>query len=219
MPRPASYRELLRTPPDEQHPNGSTTWWTRSQAMVIGYTSAIAGDELTLCDIDGEYGVIVLDGAQVSIEHAAGSASVAEAAVAFVPPGDSTLRVTADGTIVRLLAADTAPGPSAACANAGDYAMPDDNVSPFVAWPSPPDGDRVRVYPISEHPIEPGRLGRIFRCSTVMINVLPDDDRPQRPDAALAPQPRRLRAGVVAGPRRLRAPHPRPLDTRFVDLA
>ena len=43
------------------------------------------------------------------------------------------------------------------------------------------DGQRVRVYPLAEHPLESGKLGRIFRCSTVMVNVLPEDDQPRDP--------------------------------------
>jgi hypothetical protein len=183
VPRAATYRELSLTPPDETAPAGSRTWWTRSQAMVIGHTDARAGDELTLASIDGEYGLLVLDGARVSVRHESGSVEVDEPAVAFVPPGDSTIRVTADGTVVRIMAAATAPGPAAACVNAADYEVGDGNVAPFVAWPDPPGGFRVRVYPIAEHPIAPGRLGRIFRCTTVMINVLPDDDRPRDPTA------------------------------------
>ena len=36
IPRPAQYRELHKVGPDEKHDNGSNTWWTRSQAMLIG---------------------------------------------------------------------------------------------------------------------------------------------------------------------------------------
>jgi hypothetical protein len=181
VPRPATYRELLDTDPDDRQPHGSRTWWTRSQAMLIGYTAASAGDDLTLHGIGGEYITLVLDGAETVVEHATGTVPVDEPSVVIVPPGDSTLRVTAPGTIVRVLGAPTAPAVAAQCANAADYESPDGNVAAFAPWPDPPDGHRVRVYPIAEHPIEPGRLGRIFRCSTVMVNVLPDDDKPRDP--------------------------------------
>jgi hypothetical protein len=181
VPRPATYRELLATPPEEQLAHGSTTWWTRSQALLIGYTSACPGDELTVADVDGEYAVLVLDGAEASIEHATGSASATEPAVVIVPPGSSSVRVTARGTIIRVLAAATAPALSSRAVNAGDYETADGNVAEFTAWPEPPAGHRVRVYPLSQHPLEAGKLGRIFRCSTVMINVLPEDDTPRDP--------------------------------------
>ena len=181
MPRPATYRELRSAAPDEQLTHGTATWWTRSQALLIGYSTASAGDELAVDDVDGEYAVLVLDGAQATIEHTTGSASVTEPAIAIVPPGASTVRVDATGTIIRVLAAATAPSLSARASNAADYTAPDTNVATFAAWPDPPDGHHPRVYPLSEHPLENGKLGRIFRCSTVMVNVLPEDDRPRDP--------------------------------------
>ena len=56
----------------------------------------------------------------------------------------------------------------------------------FVAWPDPPSGPQVRVYPLADFPAEPGRLGRIFRCSTVMVNVFEEDPDPRDP-AKLSP--------------------------------
>jgi hypothetical protein len=181
IPRAATYRELRATPPDEQAEHGSSTWWTRSQALLIGYSAACAGDDLTVDDVDGEYAVLVLDGAEASIEHATGSATVMKPAVAIVPPGASTVHVTAPGTIIRVLAAATAPSLATGSVNAGDYDTPDGNVASFAAWPDPPDGHRVLVYPLTEHPLQSGTLGRIFRCSTVMVNVLPEDDQPRDP--------------------------------------
>ena len=183
VPRAATYRELASSPPEERLANGTTTWWTRSQALLIGHSDAHTGDHLAVDDVAGEYGVLVIDGAQATIEHAGDSVDVTEPAVVIVPSGSSTIRVTADGTIIRVLAAATAADLAARAINAADYTDADGNVSPFAAWPSPPEGERLRVYPLSEHPLEPGKLGRIFRCSTVMINVLPEDDTPRDPTA------------------------------------
>ena len=76
---------------------------------------------------------------------------------------------------------DTAPALANRCANANEYERSDGNVAAFTPWPDPPDGYRIRVYPVADHPIVEGRLGRIFRCSTVMINVLPESDDPRDP--------------------------------------
>ncbi|HEY7627930.1 MAG TPA: hypothetical protein VH761_12715 [Ilumatobacteraceae bacterium] len=181
IPRPAHYRELHASGPDEKHPHGSTTWWTRSQAMVIGSTEAQTGDELTTNDVGGEHAVLVLDGAAVEVKHGGEAVSVDEPAVVLVPPGSSSLRVTAPGTVIRVIAAATAPDLAGRCANSGEYAANDVNVADFTPWPDPSDGHRIRVYPIAEHPISEGRLGRIFRCSTVMVNVLPEADDPRDP--------------------------------------
>src|SRR5215203_5509533 len=136
VPRAATYRELAASSPEERLANGSTTWWTRSQALLIGYSTACAGDELTVQDVQGEYGVLVIDGAAATIEHASGAASVTEPAVLIVPSGSSTIRVTADGTIIRVIAAATAPALAAQSVNDADYADPDGNVATFTAWPA-----------------------------------------------------------------------------------
>ncbi|MGZ7036085.1 MAG: hypothetical protein ACXVIQ_12805, partial [Ilumatobacteraceae bacterium] len=181
IPRPAQYRELHATGPDEKHANGSATWWTRSQAMVIGSTEAKAGDELATNDVDGEHAVLVLDGAALDVAHNGEVVSVDEPAVVVVPPGTSTLRITTPGTVIRVIAAATAPALAGRCANASEYDTSDANVAAFAPWPDPQDGHRIRVYPLSEHPIAEGRLGRIFRCSTVMVNVLPESNEARDP--------------------------------------
>jgi hypothetical protein len=150
--------------------------------MVIGHTEASAGDRLVTPDVGGEHMMLVLDGATVWLVHDAGMTFVGEPAVVVVPPGTSGIEVEEPGTVVRVIAAATAPALASRCANAGQYDDPDPNVADFVAWPDPPDGHRVRIYPLAEHPLAEGRLGRIFRCSTVMVNVLPEDDLPRDPE-------------------------------------
>ncbi len=180
IPRPAQYRELHEVGPDEKHDNGSNTWWTRSQAMLIGWTEAQPGDELT-SDVAGEHAVLVFDGATLQVTHDGEVTSVDEPAVVIVPPGSSSLRITSPGTVIRVIAPPTAPHLPGRCANKREYEQGDTNVAVFAPWPDPADGHRIRVYPIADHPIAEGRLGRIFRCSAVMINVLPESDDPRDP--------------------------------------
>ena len=186
IPRPAQYRELHDAAPDEKLDHGSTTWWTRSQAMLIGWTEAEVGDEITTNDVAGEHAVLAIDGATLDVTHDGQTTSVDEAAVVIVPPGSSSLRITSAGTVIRVIAAATAPALAGRCANRSEYDNDDTNVGAFTPWPDPPGGHTTRVYPISEHPIAEGRLGRIFRCSTVMVNVLPDSNDPRDP-ARLSP--------------------------------
>jgi hypothetical protein len=183
VPRPAQYRQLHDSPPDDELPGGSLTWWTRSQAVVVGFTEAEAGEELGLAAADalGEYIVLALDGLVVDIAHGTCSVSVNEPALMVVPAGQSTISVRSAGTLIRLFAAALTPTLAARCVNAAEYANPDVNVAPFVAWPDAPDGPQIRVYPLAAHPLEAGKLGRIFRCSTLMVNVLPEDDQPRDP--------------------------------------
>jgi hypothetical protein len=180
VPREPSYFELAHSTATESAANGSRTRWTRSQALVIAHTEAAAGDSLAV-DLSAEYALLVLEGAVVRIEHDATETAVAEPAVVIVPPGTSTVHIDTAGVVIRVFAAATSAELTSRCVNADDYAVDDVNVSAYAAWPDPPDGHRVRVYPLSEYPYEPGRLGAIFRCSTVMVNVLPQDDQPRDP--------------------------------------
>ena len=103
---------------------------------MVGYTEAHPGDELVSDGVGGEYVVLVVDGAEVAVDHPSGAEVVREPAVVIVPPGTSTIRTSAGGTIIRLLAAPTAPVLAERCANAGDFDEPDGNVAAFAAWPS-----------------------------------------------------------------------------------
>jgi hypothetical protein len=180
VPRAATYAELHDASDFELGANASRTWWTRSEAIVIAYTEAQPGDELTV-ETDAEYVALVLDGASVRVAHGTDEAGASDESVVIVPPGLSTVHVDRRGTLARIFAAATVPDLAARCANAGDYADADPNVAEFVAWPDPPDGFAIRVHALGDHPPEPGRLGAIFRCTTVMVNVFPEDHAARDP--------------------------------------
>ena len=180
VPRPATYREFAHADPDERNAGGGRTWWTRSQAMAIAWTTAIPGDSL-MVETSSEHVALFLDGARGAVFHPSGDVEVTDDAVVMVPRGASEVRVDAPGTIVRVFAAPLEPALAALCANHADYDPGDHNVAAFETWPAAVGGDRVRVYPIGDHPPEEGRLGRIFRCSTVMVNVFEPHDDPRDP--------------------------------------
>ncbi len=98
VPRAPTYFELGDCSPTERAANGSSTWWTRSQAMVIGQTEAEAGDELTV-DIAAEYALLVLDGATVRVDHDGAQTAVDEPALVIVPPGVSSVHIETSGRV------------------------------------------------------------------------------------------------------------------------
>lgn len=180
VPRPATYRQLHHLAPDEEQPAGSRTWWTRSQAMVIAHTEAATGDTLT-AECEGEHFLLVLDGANVRVEHGNTTAEVTDAAVVIVPSGPSSVHIDEPGNLIRIFAAAIEPHLAARSANAADYEPSDPNVAPYAPWPAPTDGERIRVYRLADYPSEAGRLGSIFRCSTAMVNVFDPHDEPRDP--------------------------------------
>ena len=169
-PRRPTYRELHEDSPDEVLDNGSATWLTRSQAMVLAHTEGRAGDVLAV-DAAGEYVVLVIDDTRITVEHDGRSEQVGESAVVIVPSGASTVTIDGPGIVIRVFGAPTVPELAARCSNATDYDVPDANVAEWRPWPLPPAGERIRVYTFADHPLEDGRLGRLIRCSTVMVNA------------------------------------------------
>ena len=220
VPRAASYRELNSSPADEVHANGSRTWWTRSQALVVGYTEAQAGDDLVVDDANGEYVALVLDGAEVSVDHASGVQVVGEPAVVVVPPGyvdDPSRGRRADRSAVRFV--DRPGSRRTVCQRRRlrRARRQRGRLHGMAGTRRPAIGSGsidCRTFPLEE-----GRLGRILRCTTVMVNVLPERRHAARPDQAVPASSRRLRASVAADPGGLRAPHARAVDTGLVDLA
>ncbi len=121
----------------------------------------------------GLTGAVVPRIAEAVVSAAAGTVTAAGHTLSFVPPGDSRVTLPERGILVRLFTV-AATDLAQAASNAGAYDQPRRHIPPFQAWPMPADGWRVRSYSL-DVPDEPGRFGRIFRCTTFMVNVF----RPQ----------------------------------------
>jgi hypothetical protein len=161
------------------------TWISRGQNMIIAYTEGQQGVALAREGQPDEYGIILPDpGEGVEVTTPLGTTTVPGYSIAFIPAGDSTIRLKAAGTVVRIFspkAADMA----ALAANREAFIGPHPIVRDFEPWPEPPDGPRVRFYSL-DVPAQPGRFGRIFRCTTLMINYLEPRDGP-RPKTQVSP--------------------------------
>ena len=183
---PAQYFEFARMDPDEVAARGTKTWYVRSQSCCLAFSLAQAGDRLGRDDQPDEY-VLLLPSADASAVVTAGDDrwQVDGAAVVIVPPGKSEVAVEVSGTVVRLFSTQ-ATDLADRCRNAEVYREPDPNVAPYVAWPDPPAGHQIRVYPLAAIEPEEGRFGRLLRCSTIMVNYFYPDDGP-RDTKAMSP--------------------------------
>jgi hypothetical protein len=161
-----------RQEPQETTAAGSRTWLTRGQNFVLAYSSARSGDSFIRSGQPDEY-VVVLphDESRIEVTANGQTEAVAGRSVVVVPPGDSSVVATADCDVVRLFTIRSGDLVGR-CGNAESYAEDHPHVAPFVAWPDPPGGFRVRVYPVADIQKDPDRFGRIFRCSTFMVNFL-----------------------------------------------
>jgi hypothetical protein len=170
----AEYAKFYETAPQEDDSNGKT-WYARGQNFIIAYTEAKPGATFARKGQIDEY-VVLLHDAPTTAEIAAGAEkkSIGGYTVNFVPPGDSSVALPKGGRLVRMFTTRSADL-AAKCSNAKAYAKPHPNIPPFQAWPEPKGGYKIRSYSL-DYPAEEGRFGRIFRCTTFMVNYI--DPRP-----------------------------------------
>lgn len=158
-------------PPQESGP-GFKTWIGRGQNFVLAYTEAEPGTVLTRGDQPDEYMAFFPQPETiVDIETDNGSASDVSYQLAIVPPGASRITVKAGGQVIRLFSS-VASDLCEMSANAESYREPHPNIPPFQPWPNPPEGFKLRLYPM-DAPAAPGRFGNLYRSTNLMINLFP----------------------------------------------
>lgn len=167
---PADYSRFYETEPQESGPSGRT-WLTRGQNGIVAYSEIDAGAQFERKGQVDEW-VLLLPDASTSAAITAGgeTKTVGGYSVTFVPPGDSTVVMNAGGRVIRLFTTRSTDL-AEQCGNAVAHAERHENMPPFEPWPVPPDGYKIRTYSL-DVPDEPGRFGRIWRCTTFMVNYL-----------------------------------------------
>jgi hypothetical protein len=175
----ASYGRFYEEEPAERG-DLAATWLTRGQNLIVAYSTVRPGARLARQGQIDEYAVVIPDaGLSVKISAGGQTETAQGPCVAFVPPGDSTIEALGEGSLYRLLTTRSADL-AARCANAADFATPDLNVPPFEPWPDPVGGWRIRVYS-GDVPAQAGRFGRLYRCSTIMVNLTSGRAGPRDP--------------------------------------
>ncbi len=168
------------TPPQVRDSNGDT-WIARAQNLVVAYSTAREGGVFERTAQPDEYAVIIPDReTQVEITTEHGTETVPGYSVAFVPPGRSAIRMLTAGTIIRLVTPKSTDLAEAA-SNAEAFRGAHPNVPPFESWPEPAGGLRLRWYTL-DVPEDPSRFGRIYRCTTMMVNYLTPRNGPRARD-------------------------------------
>lgn len=178
MAYPADYVIFRDLPPVQRDSGGSRHWYARGQNFVVAYSECAGKLSLDRAAEDQPDEWILLfpsndplsgnEGARIA---AAGQvAEVPGHSLTVIPPGASSVEVSGRGPVVRIFSRNAADL-CALAINADSYRQDHLNVTPFVAWPAPADGPRIRSYNL-DVPRAEGRFGRIFRCSTIMVNVL-----------------------------------------------
>lgn len=167
----SSYARFYASDPQETAP-GIKTWLTRGQNFIVAYSQAEAGAVLERTGQVDEY-VLLLPARETSatVEFGGEVHEIAGFTITFIPAGDSRITVTGGGEVVRLLTVQ-AEDLLAKVSNPQAYAGPHPQIPPFQSWPDPVGGYKLRTYSLDVAD-EPGRFGKIWRCSTFMVNVFP----------------------------------------------
>ena len=166
----ADYARFYAEEPQQTGEN-ERTWLARGQNFMVAYSDVQQSAVLARAAQPDEY-CLILPEKELSATVTAGTETieVAGSSIVFVPPGASRITLKGAGRVIRIfssVAADLA----AACSNAASYAQPHANVALLEPWPEPRGGFKVRAYSLEAGGGE-GRFGRIFRCTTLMVNML-----------------------------------------------
>lgn len=168
---------FYQDPPQIDDATGRT-WLLRGHNFVLAWTEAKPGARLSRAAQADEYAVL-LPKAGAIIGWNGQTTDVPGWSLAFVPAGNSTVTLPEGGPVTRLFTT-RASDLAALCSNAHAYDVPRTHIPDFAPWPDPAGGWAVRHYSL-DVPREAGRFGRIFRCTTMMVNVLDPFDGPRDP--------------------------------------
>ncbi|MFF4476946.1 hypothetical protein ACH4TQ_44290 [Streptomyces sp. NPDC021218] len=172
--------EISERAPDLISAGGSRTWSVCGRNFVVAITELAAGDRLTEHHLPDEYMLLVQDDAVVAVEHdgrAMGRAtvSVPEPALVVVPAGTSTVHAAVPTTVARVFTARCEEQMRRAVNHA---AGADPRAAPLPE-PTETGGEGIRIHRLRDIPAEEGRLGRIFRTASLMVNWFPVHEGPR----------------------------------------
>jgi hypothetical protein len=173
----AEYVKFYERAPDETSALVDT-WYARGQNFVLAFSRARKGAVLERPAQRDEYMLVLPEpGAGVDITASSDAQHVAGHSLVVLPPGPSRIELLQDTPLLRVFSARNTDL-AARAANANAYAEAHPHIPPYQTWPEPVGGYRVRAYGLDVPP-QPGRFGRIFRCTTLMINMLPFEPAPR----------------------------------------
>ncbi|MGE0802510.1 MAG: hypothetical protein AB7G13_01185 [Lautropia sp.] len=152
---------------------GSRRCYARGQNFLVCHAQTEPGSEAVLAwpGRPDEYVVLAVDrSCRFRVMHEGREYRIPGHSIAFVPAGDSCVTVDGGQRIVFLFSSRD-ESLCAKAANAAAYRVRHARVAELLPWPHAKDGPRVRWYDL-DVPDVPGRFGRIWRCSTFMVNVI-----------------------------------------------
>ncbi|WP_432989409.1 hypothetical protein [Dactylosporangium sp. CA-233914] len=170
------FRDL---PPVEKTGDVST-WYARGQNFVVGYSEVDGTATFSRTGQPDEYVLLLADDSLAARAQAPGQeVSASGRTMLVLPPGDTTVTVTGQGRVLRLVTTRSTDLADLA-ANAGSYAEAHENIPPLQPWPDPPEGYRIRAYDLTVPPLANPPF-RLYRCTTFMVNFIDPKQGPRDP--------------------------------------
>lgn len=154
----------------QENDAGSKSWYVRGQNFVLVMTEAAPGAVLKREGQVDEY-VVLLEHAETLAEVTwnGETKKVPGYSLAMIPAGDSEIHLPNGGRITQLFTSKS-EDLVAKCPNASSYLTPKPNNAPFVPWPDPVGGWKVRHYSLDVETV-PGNFAKMFRSTNFMVNV------------------------------------------------
>lgn len=170
--------EISARDPDLVSAGGSRTWSVCGRNFVVAITELEAGDRLTEHDLPDEYVLLVQDDAVVGVEHDdRAPVSLSEPALVVVPAGTSAVHAASSSTtVVRVFTARCHEQMRRAVNHAVGV---DPRTAPLPEPGATARGNGIRIHRMRDVPDEEGRLGRIFRTMSLMVNWFPVHQGPR----------------------------------------
>jgi hypothetical protein len=166
----AEYAKFYEQRPAEDQ-NGARTWYARGQNFIIAYSDCDKGGVLSRTNQVDEYVVLLPDpGAGAEIVWGQERVTASGHSITFIPAGASSVTLLGAAKVVRMMTTRS-EDLARLCSNAASYATAHPNLPPFEPWPEATGGRKIRTYSL-DVAVTPGHFGRIFRCSTFMVNFL-----------------------------------------------
>jgi hypothetical protein len=167
----STYARFYKSPPQSED-GLQKTWVSRGQNFVVAYSEAKPGAIFERSGQIDEYSLLLPEAeTAVTVEAKGETKEIKGYSLTFIPAGASKVTVTAGGPVIRLITTQN-KDVAALASNPEKYAGVHPQIPDFRAWPDPVGGFKIRTYSL-DVPDEPGRFGKLFRCTTFMVNVFP----------------------------------------------
>ncbi|MEU2288017.1 hypothetical protein ABZ614_39945 [Streptomyces sp. NPDC013178] len=182
VPWPPAFFELTGEHISPARHKGQQSWYVRGQNFVTVLTWAADGELLAESSAPDEHAIVVPVGVEIDIATSSGDhARAAGAALVVVPPGDVEVTVRRAGYLLRIFTARNEV--LAKAVNRATYGQANDAVTPLPDTPTTPGPGTLRVISMADVEEVPGRLGRIYRTDSLMINWFAPQNGPRDTDA------------------------------------